>query len=133
MHDTDLPDRQDARDEAIDSLDPPPVRSLTEDITALVDDGKTYVEAELAFQKTRMSFAANRGKSGAIFVLAALAFLHLALIGLVVGGLFALIPVLGPLGAMLAVVGGLLVGMAIFLFLARGKFVSLASAFKDEG
>ncbi|MCH2488193.1 MAG: hypothetical protein MK010_10690, partial [Erythrobacter sp.] len=36
--------------------------SLTDDIFALFDDGKTYVEAEIAFQKSRSSFVANRAK-----------------------------------------------------------------------
>ncbi|GAA4643861.1 hypothetical protein GCM10023115_18210 [Pontixanthobacter gangjinensis] len=133
MQNTDLPDRQDDNNVELDNLDPPPVRSLTDDINALVDDGKTYVEAELAFQKTRLALVANRSKSGIGLVLAALAFLHLALIGLVVGGIVALIPVMGPVGAMLVVVGILLIGMAGFLFAARGKFSSVSAAFKDEG
>lgn len=107
-------------------------RSLQSDINALIDDGKTYVEAELAFQKSRISLAANRSKSGVIYILAALAFLHLALIGAVIGGIITLIPLLGPGGATLAVVGALLVGVAIFLWMARGKFLSLSNAFKAD-
>lgn len=107
-------------------------RSLQADINALLDDGKMYVEAELAFQKSRLSLAANRSKSGVIYILAALAFLHLALIGLVIGAIISLIEWLGPVGATSAVVGTLLIGVAIFLWLARGKFVNLANAFKDD-
>lgn len=105
-------------------------RSLQADVNALIDDGKTYVEAELAFQKSRISLAANRSKSGVIYILAALAFLHLALIGAVVGGIITLIPLMGPGGATLAVVGGLLIGVAAFLWMARAKFLSLSNAFK---
>jgi hypothetical protein len=108
-----------------------PDMSLADDISALIEDGKTYAEAELAFQKTRLSFAANRGKSGLVFVLAALAFLHLALIGLVIGSILSLSVALGPVWATTIVVGVLIIGMAIFLFLAKSKFSSLASAFQD--
>lgn len=107
-------------------------RSLQEDINALIDDGRTYVEAELAFQKSRLSLAANRSKSGVIYILAALAFLHLALICAVIGGIITLIPLLGPGGATLAVTGGLLVGVAAFLWMARAKFMSLSNAFTTD-
>ena len=39
-------------------------RSLTDDIVALLDDGKTYVESELQYQKTRAAFASPRGERG---------------------------------------------------------------------
>ncbi len=107
-------------------------RSLTDDISALFDDGKTYVEAELAFQKTRLGYAANNGKSGIGLILAALGFLHLALIGLVVGGIISLIPYVGPLPATMIVVGTLLVGTAIFLLLAKRRFGNVSDAFKDD-
>lgn len=107
-------------------------RSLQEDINALIDDGRTYVEAELAFQKSRLSLAANRSKSGVIYILAALAFLHLALIGAIIGGIITLIPLLGPGGATLAVTSGLLVGVAAFLWMARAKFMSLSNAFTTD-
>ncbi len=136
MLDDDLPGdperRQDPSDEEIEQLDPPPERSLADDVNALIDDGKTYVEAELAYQKTRLSFAAGNGKSGIGFVLAALGFLHLALIGLVVGGIFALAPVIGPVWAMLAVVGTLLGGTVIFGLMAKSRFSKAAQAFKED-
>ena len=64
--------------------------SLTEDILALIEDGKTYLEAEKAFQKSRAGFVANKGKHGIIRGLAAFGMIHLALIGLVVGVVMAL-------------------------------------------
>ena len=129
----DLPDGQDASDqEGAGPVDPPLERSLGDDIGALIDDGKTYVEAELAFQKTRISFVADNGKSGLVYVLAALAFLHLALIGLVVGGIFALSPLVGAGWATAAVVGFLLIGVAFFGLLAKKRFSEAASAFQDD-
>lgn len=106
--------------------------SLADDISALIDDGKTYIEAEIAFQKTRLSFAANRSKSGIGFILGAVAFLHLALIGLVVGAIISLIPIAGPVGATLLVVGTLLIATAVSLWFAKGKFASLSDAFRTD-
>ena len=62
-----------------------PLGSLFDDAYALYEDGKTYLEAEVAFQKSRASYASRETGSGIVFALGALAFLHLALIGLVVG------------------------------------------------
>ncbi len=134
MLDSDLPeDRQPDAGEIEPTESDDSIRSLADDVEALIDDGKTYVEAEVAFQKSRLSFAANRGKSGAILVLGALAFIHLALIGLVVGGTISLMPYLGPFGATAAVAGGLLVAAALLLFMAKGRFAKLSAAFKKTG
>ncbi len=105
--------------------------SLTDEIAALIDDGKTYAEAEIAFQKTRASFVADRGKSAALYGLFALGFVHLALIALVVGAVISLMPLLGPVGATLLVTIVLL-GIAILLvFGVRSKAREIADAFKD--
>ncbi len=106
--------------------------SLIEDVKATIDDGKTYLQAELGFQKTRASYAAGEGKRAAGLGLAALACLHLALIGLVVGLIFALAPMLTPLGATAAVVGALLALVVIFAFLAGRRASNAAKAFGDE-
>lgn len=138
MRDDGLPDdRQDHEGEFDAALrggdDPvsPEDLSLSEDIQALINDTRTYAEAELAYQKSRAAFAADRGKSAALYGLFALGFVHLALVALVIGALFALIPALGPWGATAAVVGVLLIGALILLLLARGKAREVSSAFKE--
>lgn len=108
-----------------------PVGSLSDDVAALIDDGKTYVAAEMAFQKTRIAYAADRGKSGIAMGVAALAAVHLALIGLVVGLIIALSPLITPWGATALVVGVLLVVGAILALKAKTRFESLAGAFKE--
>ncbi|MXO90180.1 phage holin family protein [Pontixanthobacter aquaemixtae] len=142
MLDTDVPSSRDTElesfDDEIEQIDlaaegSGPERSLSEDIDALIDDGKTYVEAELAYQKTRLSYVAGNGKSGIGFALAALAFLHLALIGLVVGVVLTLAPHIGPLWATLAVVAVLLLGVVIFGFAAKKRFSKAAGVFQDDG
>jgi len=107
--------------------------SIKDDILSLINDSKTYAEAELNFQKSRASFAANRGKSVALYLLFALGFIHLALIALVIGALFALSPIIGAFGATAVVVGVLLIGMAVLLLMARAKARDVAEAFKEEG
>jgi hypothetical protein len=116
-----------------EQLDPPEAqeRSLTDDLVALLDDGKTYVEAEVQYQKTRAAFTLDRGRSGALYALAALTFVWLALVGLVVGLIIALSPEIGPWAATGVVVLALLGGGAIFALLARAKFARLAAAFRE--
>lgn len=117
-------------DPAHDGSEEPVFGSLADDVAALLEDGKTYVEAELAFQKTRAGYAGAKTRQGVVHALAALAFLHLALIGLVVGLVIALGPILTPLGAVAAVVGSLMVGVLIFALKARQGFRALGEAFK---
>ena len=46
----------------------PPDDSLIEDVRNLVEDGKTYLEAELQYQKSRAALALDRSRSGALLV-----------------------------------------------------------------
>lgn len=109
-------------------------RSLLEDVEALIDDGKTYLEAELAFQKTRAAFVGDRAKSAIAFGAAALLFVSLALVGLTVGSIIALTPLLTAWGATAAVVGLLLFATLLAALAARGSVKGLMSAFaSDEG
>ncbi|WP_284125347.1 phage holin family protein [Parerythrobacter aestuarii] len=110
----------------------PPFASLADDVSALIEDGKTYLDAEIAYQKTRASYAGEQARQGLVLGLGALAFLHLALIGLVVGLIIALEPFLTAFGSLAAVVGTLLIGVAVFAMLASRRFKALGSAFKSE-
>lgn len=107
--------------------------SLMTDIDALFADGKTYLEAELAYQKSRAGYAANRLKWTAIYGAAAFGLLHLALIGLTVGLVIALVPVVGPWLATAIVVAVLLAGTAFFVVKLRAKLADIRAAFEDEG
>ena len=107
--------------------------SLTDDITALYHDGKTYAEAELAFQKTRARFTLEKGKKGAVFLGGALALLHLAGIALVVGLVIALTPLITAWGATAIVVAVLVIGALILGSMAKKKFTAMSSAYKEDG
>ena len=100
-----------------------------EDDQAHIDDGKSYLEAELGFQKTRAAFGADRTKSAVAFGAAALLFVFLALIGLTVGAVIALTPLLTAWGATAAVVGILLFATLLAALAVRRSEKSLMGAF----
>lgn len=93
------------------------LRGLIDEVEALVDDGKTYLDAELVYQKTRMSFVTDRLQKAVVFGLAAAIVGLLAAIGLTVGLIIALTPLITGWGATFVVVGILLV--AAFLLIKR--------------
>ncbi|NVE93733.1 phage holin family protein [Altererythrobacter lutimaris] len=128
------PSAEDEFEEALRGDEESPERKpgLSDEVLALIADGRTYAEAEFAFQKSRLSYSAQQGKSAAISVLAALAFLHLALIALVVGAVIALTPYLTALGATAAVVGVLLLATLIVLLKARRRARNIADAFSED-
>ena len=87
--------------------------SIVYDIQALIADGKTYAEAELAFQKSRAASAGQRGKAIAIYGGLAIVLIIFALFAMVMGALLSLTPVVGPVLATVIVVLSLLVLAAI--------------------
>lgn len=107
-------------------------RSLLDDVRALIDDGKTYLEAELGFQKTRAAFVADRAKSTMVFGVVAALLAFLALIGLVVGSIIALTPLLTAWGASALVVGLLLLAAALAARAAGRKWSSLMRAIAGD-
>lgn len=106
--------------------------SLTDDVMAMYHDGKTYVQAELAFQKTRAAFTLEKGKSGAAYLAIALSLVHLALIALVVGLVIALTPLITAWGATAVVTGLLIIGALVFAKKAKARFDRLAEAYGDK-
>lgn len=122
----------DAEDDGRGDATAPPRASLSDDIAALLENGKTYVDAELAYQKARMSFVANEGKSAALLGLLALALIHLALVALVVGAVLTLAPMVGGAAATAIVVGALLLATAVALGLMRRRTREIGHAFRDE-
>jgi hypothetical protein len=109
-------------------------RSLIDDVEVLIEDGKTYLEAELNFQKTRAQFVGDRAKGVALYGLLGLMFAWMALIGLTIGLIFALTPSLGGWGATGVVVAIWLVIAVIAFRAAAGRWRALVASFepKDE-
>ena len=108
-------------------------RSLVEDVRQFVDDGRTLVEAELAYQKSRAIVAGMAAKSIAGWVMLGLALLFFALMALVLGLILILAPAIGPVGATLAVVLGLVVMGALSGFTALRRWRRAAALLADEG
>ncbi|MEO1967991.1 MAG: phage holin family protein [Sphingomonadaceae bacterium] len=105
--------------------------SLVEDVSALFEDGKTYIEAELAFQKSRAGFISDRLKRAGIIGLVAFGLLHLAAIAFTIGLVLSLSTLVGPWLATVIVVvafGGL---AGFLLTRLRGYFADIGSAFED--
>jgi hypothetical protein len=105
--------------------------SLKADLDALIADGKTYLEAELTYQKSRAGFAADRLKWSVVYGGAALGLLHLALIALTVGLVIALASLIGPWLATAVVTATLLLGVWVLVSKLRSKLSDLRDAFGD--
>jgi uncharacterized membrane protein YqjE len=119
-------DEGDAIDEAAEN------RSLIDDVEVLIEDGRTYLEAELNFQKTRALFIGDRAKGVALYALLGLMFAWMALIGLTIGLIFALTPSLGGWGATGVVVVVWLVIAGVALRAAAGRWGQLMASFGGD-
>ena len=108
------------------------VRSLRDDVEALIEDGRTYLETELVYQKTRAAFVADRAKGAVIYGALAAAFGVLALIGLTVGLIVALTPLLTAWGASALVVGLLTTAAFIAMRAASRRWERLMQAIESD-
>jgi len=108
------------------------LRSLREDVEALIDDGKTYLEAELIYQRTRAAFVAEEVKTAFVFAAIGLAFAFIALVGLTVGLIFALTPLLTAWGASAVVVGLLGLGALLAIRAANRRWHLLMAAIDTQ-
>lgn len=103
--------------------------ALREEVAVLIDDARTYAEAEVAFQKTRAAIAGKTAGRAVVLLVLALVLLHIALIALAVGAVFALAPLVSVWGAIAIVVGVLLAGVAALVLMARKDGALLAALF----
>jgi hypothetical protein len=108
------------------------MRSLRDDVEALIEDGRTYLETELVYQKTRVAFVADRAKGAVIYGALAAALGVLALIGLTVGLIIALTPLLTAWGASALVVGLLVIGAWLAMRAAGKRWARLMQAIEGD-
>lgn len=92
-------------------------RSLLEDLEYLIADLRTWLDAELSFQKSRAALVSNRIKTILAAVAVAGLLAVLALIGLTVGLIIALTPLITAWGATAVVV--LLLLLIAYLLIRR--------------
>jgi len=109
------------------------VRSLLSDIEALIDDARTWFDAEIGYQKSRAGFVADRIKVLVGLGLGALFFLVMALFGLVVGLIIALTPLITAWGATAVVVGALLLGAFVMVRKAGRVWREAVGAIDENG
>lgn len=107
-------------------------RSLRDDVEALIDDGRTYLETELVYQKTRAAFVADHAKGALVFGAVAALLGFLALIGLTVGLIIALAPLLTAWGSSALVVVLLLLGAWIAVRAAGARWTRLMQAIEGD-
>jgi len=133
------PDRGDDDLPAIEDDNPAPAgdggdaRSLRDDVEALIEDGRTYLEAELGYQKTRAAFVADRAKGAVIFGAVAVLLGFLALVGLTLGLIIALAPYLTAWGSSALVVFLLLLAAGLSMRAASARWSRLMQAIESGG
>ncbi|MBW8784826.1 MAG: phage holin family protein [Novosphingobium sp.] len=115
-----------------DPLDDAARRSLIDDIRRLADDGKTLAEAELAFQSSRARLVGASASGIATYAAVAVVLAFFAVLGLVVGLLLALTPLITAWGATTVVVGGLLLAGWIAFRLAMSRWRRLNRLLSDK-
>lgn len=106
--------------------------SLREDVAILIEDARTYAEAEVRFQKTRAALAGKATARAIVLLVLALVLLHIALIALAVGAVIALAPLVTVWGAIAIVVGVMLAGVAALVLAARKDGALLAALFASD-
>ena len=107
-------------------------RSLIEDLERLVDDAQTYFNAELTYQKSRAAFILDRVKKTVIFAVAAGVIGFLAAIGLTVGLIIALTPLITGFGATALVVGVMLLVAYLLIRRALTNWQDVSRVAKDK-
>ncbi len=107
--------------------------ALREDIAILIEDARTYAEAEARFQKTRANLAGKTAGRALVMLVLALVLLHIALIALAVGAVIALAPLVTVWGAIAIVVGVMLGGVAWLVLSAKKDGALLAALFESGG
>jgi len=113
---------------------PPPFgdESVTEELAALIDNGRTYAAAELAFQKTRAALAGRSIGIAVVCAIVAIILLHIAFLALAVGLVMALAPLVTIWGAIGIVFGGLLLLVAVLGWIALKNGQKLGRLFSSD-
>ena len=108
--------------------------SMIDEVSALIDDGRTYAEAEIAYQKSRAKLAGRSIAVATGALVLGVVLLHIAFLALAVGLVIALTPLVTVWGAIAIVVGGLLILVALLFNVAmkRARRVNTLFSSKKE-
>lgn len=107
-------------------------RSLVEDLRQLANDGRTLLEAELAYQKSRAALAGQGAKSVAGWGALALVLVLFALMALTFGLVLALASVIGPWWATLVSVLVLLAAAGLSGLVAARRWQRVSGQLADR-
>ncbi len=107
-------------------------RSLVEDVRQLANDGRTLLEAELAYQKSRAAVAGQGAKGVAAWGALALALVFFALMALVVGLVLIVATYIGPVVATVAVTLGVLLAAGGAAWVAKRRWDRAANLLADH-
>lgn len=107
-------------------------RSLVEDIKDLASDGRTFLEAELAYQKSRAAVAGAGAKGIAGWASLALALVFFALMALVLGVLLGIAEFIGIWAATGATVLVVLSAAGLAGLAANRRWQRMRAALLDE-
>ncbi|KTW16924.1 phage holin family protein [Sphingomonas sanguinis] len=106
--------------ETLKAVTPEP-ETLTSLVSQLVDDGRSFITAEIDLAKARATDKIGRYRSAAIFFGVAAVLGLSALIALLVGLIFALAPLTGPFAATLIVVGVVLIVAGVLAMVGKSR------------
>lgn len=107
-------------------------RSLIDDLRQMLEDGRTLVEAELAYQKSRAAVAGAGAKGIVGWAMLALALVFFTLMAIVVGALLILSAWLGPIAATGLTIAALLGFAAAAALAARRRWQRMAALLGDQ-
>lgn len=107
-------------------------RSLVDDLRQCAADGRTLLEAELAYQKSRAAVAGQGAKAVAAWGGLAIALVLFALMALTFGLVLGLASLVGPWWATLITVATLLVGAALAGLTAARRWSATAVQLSDK-
>lgn len=100
---------------------------------ALADDARTLAQAELAYQKSRATYAGKQALFIAASLGAALVFLFFAVEALVLGAVLALTPLLSAWGATAAVTAILVLAALLAVVTALARWRTMKTKITEQG
>ena len=106
--------------------------TMIDEVSALIDDGRTYAEAEIAYQKSRAKLAGRSIAVATGALVLGVVLLHIAFLALAVGLVIALTPLVTVWGAIAIVVGGLLVMVAVLFNMAMKRARKVNTLFSSN-
>lgn len=109
------------------------MRSLADDVAALIDDARTYMDAELSYQKSRAGFVADRLKRTLAFGALAACIAVLAIFAVIFGLILALTPLLTAWGATAVVTLALVLAAWLLVRRAGTAWSQMMGAMRDDG